>query len=321
MQDEVCFVGVDVAKDELVAATEPRVVRRVLRNDPRAIAAWLREVAPGSHIAMESTGRYHVMLAHLAQQAGMRVYVLNARDVHYYAKALGKRGKTDASDAEVIARYLAEHHAKLHPWVEGTQEQTRLVELLRRRAQVERHASAIRQSLKGVAELRQHVATFARETRALLAVIDREIQALIAADPRMRDGQRRLQTIVGIGPQTSTLLSALLSRIGFTNVDAVVAYSGLDPRPSDSGKKRGKRVLSKRGPAQLRRLLWLAAFSASHSKVFEAYYQAILRKGLSSTEAVVVLARKLLRIAWAVWRTGKPFDASMIGSSGACANP
>ena len=48
---------------------------------------------------MESTGRYHALLAHLASQAGLKVYVLNARDVHYYAKALGTRAKTDGVDA------------------------------------------------------------------------------------------------------------------------------------------------------------------------------------------------------------------------------
>ena len=37
---------------------------------------------------------------------------------------------------------------------------------------------------------------------------------------------------------------------------ALVAYSGLDPRPHDSGSKRGRRALTKRGPAALRKLLW-----------------------------------------------------------------
>ena len=312
MQDGSLFVGVDVAKDDLAIASEPRAVRLVLRNRPDAIAAWLHGLAPGTCIAMESTGRHHLELARLAVQAAMKVYVLNARDVHYYAKALGKRGKTDASDAEVIARYLAEHHGKLRCWAEGTREQVRLVELLRRRAQVERHLSAIRQSLQGVAELQAQCSALGHQADELLATIDRKIQALIASDPVMSEGQARLQTIVGIGPQTSALLTALLSRIGFTSVDALVAYSGLDPRPADSGAKRGRRVLSKRGPAQLRRLLWLAAFSASHSKVFAAQYQAIRRKGLSSTESVVILARKLLRIAWAVWRTGLPFDPAKV---------
>src|SRR3546814_9633101 len=66
---------------------------------------------------MESTGRYHQLLANLAAGMGLHVFVLNARDVYFYAKALGARGKTDRVDARVIARYLAEHHDRLHPYV------------------------------------------------------------------------------------------------------------------------------------------------------------------------------------------------------------
>jgi hypothetical protein len=47
------------------------------------------------------------------------------------------------------------------------------------------------------------------------------------------------------------------------NADAFVAFTGLDPRPDDSGQHHGKRRLSKRGPTELCRLLYLAALSGS----------------------------------------------------------
>lgn len=308
MQDEIVFTGIDVAKAELVVAAMPARTQLKLRNERTAIAKWLRSLPLGSALAMESTGRYHQLLAHLAVEAGMTVYVLNARDVYFYAKALGVRGKTDACDAQVIARYLAEHHERLHPWVPGTPAQQSLIEMLRRRATVERHLSAIDDSLQDVAELRRQRAALERHADKLLATIDQKIQALIDSDADMKRRQENLQTITGVGPQISAVLTAVLSRIPFTNVGALVAYSGLDPRPNDSGTKRGRRVLTKRGPAVLRKMLWLAAFSASHSKAFGPVYQAIKSRGFSGTEALVILARKLLRVAWAVWRTGQPFD-------------
>lgn len=308
MQDAKVFIGVDVAKAELVIATEAAPAQLKLRNERGPIAKWLRTLPAGACIAMESTGRYHQLLACLAIEAEMQVFVLNARDVHYYAKALGVRGKTDATDAQVIVRYLAEHHAKLHPFCPGTAEQQRLNELLRRRAVLGRHFGAIDESLRDVVELSKLRAGMARRADKLLAAIDAKIQALIEADPFMRTKREQLRTIPGVGPQVSALLTALLSRVPFANVDGLVAYSGLDPRPNDSGKKVGRRVLSKRGPAAMRRLLWLAAFSASHSKVFTPLYQSLKSRGFSGTEALVILARKLLRVAWAVWRTGQPFD-------------
>jgi transposase len=312
MQDGIVFTGVDVGKEQLVVSTQPTDQQLRLPNTERAIVKWLRTLPPGSLIAMESTGRYHQRLALLAVQAGMKVYVLNARDVHFYAKALGMRGKTDPSDARVIARYLAEHHNRLRPWAPGTPEQRSLIELLRRRAVMERHLSAIGDSLEGVPELARQRASLERYASKLLATIDAKVQALIASDAALLKRQQQLQTISGIGPQISAVLTAVLSRYEFANVRAVIAYSGLDPRPNDSGGKRGRRVLSKRGPAGLRRMLWLAAFSASHSKAFKAVYQSIKSRGLSGTEALVILARKLLRVAWSVWRTGTPFDAAKV---------
>jgi transposase len=311
------FIGVDVAKAELVIAqhipqlaNKPRVTS--VPNDTAAITAWLATLTPGSRIAMESTGRYHGLLAQLAQRAGHCVYVLNARDVYHYAHGLGVRGKTDRLDAQVIARYLGEHHAQLHPWIPPTMVQAQLDALLARRALLGKHQSSLRLSLKEsvLDAIKDDVGQFLDQFDTLMARIDEQVQALIASDVTLAQGCARLCTISGIGPQISALLTSLFSRLAFANADALVAFCGLDPRPQDSGEKKGRRRLTKRGPALLRRQMWLAGFSATRSKAFKPIYQSLRARGLSTTAAIVILARKLLRIAFAVWKSGKPFDAS-----------
>lgn len=84
------------------------------------------------------------------------------------------------------------------------------------------------------------------------------------------------------------------------NADPVVAYWGLDPRPSDSSTKRGRCRLRKKGLPPLRRQIYLADLTASHSKVLRPLYQAIQAKGFASTEAFLILGRKLLRMAFGV---------------------
>ena len=69
MQELQVFVGVDVAKAELVVARHGQTGSRTLPNQAQAISAWLRELPDGACLAMESTGRYHQMLASLAQAA------------------------------------------------------------------------------------------------------------------------------------------------------------------------------------------------------------------------------------------------------------
>lgn len=310
MQAQAVFIGVDVAKDSLVCCIGGVSKPHVVANEERAIRRWLKTLSPQAMIAMESTGRYHLSLAGLAHQIGLRVYVLNAKDVYFYAKALGARGKTDPGDAQIIARYVAEHHTALHPWSPGTAVQARVQELVQRRAHVAEHRAALRQVLAGMHELAPAVQRLEQEFGQLLRDIDSQVQALIASEPELSHGSTVLQTICGIGPQSAAMLAVLLSRVEFANADALVAYSGLDPRPCDSGTRSGRRRLSKRGSPSLRRQLYLAALAATRSKALGPTYQAIRAKGFKSTPAVVILARKLLRIAWAVWKSGKPFEAA-----------
>ena len=304
--------GADVAKDEVVVAMHGQIHVRAIANERRAIDAWLATLPKGSIIAMESTGIYHQLLAQRAHAAGMRVYVLNARDVHFYAKALGTRGKTDRVDAGLIARYAAEHHAKLHAWQPGDPAHKRVEELQGRRATVVTKRESVRQAFKGDQDLAGELKQLDRSFQRILAAIDAKVDKLIAADAALATGRKRIASVTGFGPQGSALLAVLFARIPFANTDAVVAYSGMDPRPNDSGKKRGTRQLSKRGPAHLRRQIYLSGFSASHSKALKPLYQALRAKGFATTEAFVILGRKLLRAAFAIWKTGQPWEPAKL---------
>ncbi|HSB99600.1 MAG TPA: IS110 family transposase, partial [Burkholderiaceae bacterium] len=251
MQQRLGVVGVDVAQAKLViCGLGEAATPQVLLNRAEAIQAWLQRLPAGCVVAMEATGRHHQLLAQLAHAAGMRVLVLNARDVFFYAKALSGRGKTDRLDAALIARFAAEHADRLHAWRPATGVQQQVQDLLRRRAQVTRLRVALRQTLDDVTQLREAGQRLCDHFEELLQEIDRQLLAAVDSDPQLQRGVALLRTITGFGPQGSILVAALLSRIRFDNADALVAYSGLDPRPHDSGAKHGKRRLSKRGPAQ-----------------------------------------------------------------------
>ncbi|MGZ5170328.1 MAG: transposase, partial [Burkholderiales bacterium] len=83
--------------------------------------------------------------------------------------------------------------------------------------------------------------------------------------------------------------------------------------PEDSGQKHGRRRLSKRGPAEQRRILFNCARSAARTKLWRPYYEAQLAKGLSATAATVILARKMLRVAFAVYQHRQPFNPALLG--------
>jgi transposase len=313
MQPTAVVVGVDVAKLCLVGAFlgQPGATRTV-DNRSSAIAAWLAELPKGSVVAMEATGVHHRLLAQMAHAAGMQVYVLNARDVYFYAKALGGRAKTDRLDASVIARYAAEHHTRLHVWQPAAGVEQQLHELLQRRACITRLRVSLRQTLADVATLQVARRQLDDGFESFFEQLDAQLQLLVASDAELGCGIARLRAITGFGPQASVAVGALLKRIEFANADALVAYSGLDPRPCDSGQHRGQRRLSKRGPAWLRRQMYLVAFAASHSKALKPLYESIKARGFAPTQALVILARKLLRVAFVVWNDRTAFDASRL---------
>ena len=122
--------------------------------------------------------------------------------------------------------------------------------------------------------------------------IDQRVKALIETPPERKEHVAHLRTIDGVGPVTSASLVNILERVPLKSADAFVAFTGLDPRPDESGKHRGKRRLSKRGPADLRRLLYVAAMSAKKTKAWNALYEHYRAKGLSSTATFVILARR-----------------------------
>lgn len=316
MQEQVRIFGIDVAKAQLLSFAHGQgASSTTIANERCSLQAWLASLPTGSIVAMQATGTYHRLLAELAHAAGMQVYVLNARDGYFYAKALSARGKTDRLDAGVIARFVAEHHASLHPWHPAAGAQQQLQALLKRRWLLTRQLVMLRQSLCDMPALQQTWQALQQQYARAFEAVDGQLAALVHADPQLSLGVQRLRTITGFGAQTSIMLGTLFSRIAFDNADAVVAYSGLDPRPSDSGSRHGRRRLSKRGPGVLRYLLYLAAASAARSKALGPIYQQIKARGFAPTQALIILARKLLRIAWAIWNSGKTFDAARFAVS------
>ncbi|MGH9967592.1 MAG: IS110 family transposase [Pyrinomonadaceae bacterium] len=306
-------IGADVAKDEIVVAcSEESFPVHKVANQRTAVLAFLKALPAGSRIGMESTGVYHELLAHAAHQLGFIVYVLNPKDARHYAKAVGLRGKTDRVDAELIARMIAHEHTKLHAWIPPTPEQREMDRLLKRRAKLSALRQAVGMSLKGLDGFTADLKALTGRFDQLIARIDQRVKALIQTNPERKAHVAHLRTIYGVGPVVSATLVNILERVPLKSADAFVAFTGLDPRPDESGKHRGKRRLSKRGPADLRRLLYVAAMSAKKTKAWNALYEHYRAKGLSSTATFVILARRIARTAWSLYTYNTTFDPTRL---------
>ena len=307
-------LGADVdSRFIVIACAAHSFAPQRIANERRAILAWLCGLPSGSRLGMEATGGYHELLADLAHKAGLQVFVINPRDLRRYAQGVGRRGKTDRLDAEVIARYVAKEHAELHAYIVPTKHQRALSRLMARRAKLVEIRGALNQSLRGVSALQHETKQLTARLDRVIAHIELLMQRALQQLPAAHQAATQIASIPGFGTLSSTCLGHSFTRLPYTNSDAVVAYTGFDPRPEDSGQKHGRRRLSKRGPSEQRRLLFNCARSAAQMKVWRPYYEAQLAKGLSATAAAVILARKMVRVAFAVYKQNQPFDPTRLG--------
>lgn len=306
-------VGVDVGSLHLDIAIQGKAGVRRLSNTDAAIARWLKDVPAGSRIAMESTGRYHRRLAELAHRAGMTVFVLDPRAVHHYARGMGQRGKTDRLDAQLLARLIEREHARFRPWKPPSDLEVKLSELIRQRASITQAKSSLAQGLHPEAAAAVDFTPLFKQFDATLRALDKEILAVARALPEGKAALSRVMSVPGIGLLTGATLLPVFQRLEQRDSNAVVAFFGMDPRPSESGKHVGTRRLSKHGDAYARKLLYTAAMAAVRAnEVWKTYYERQRTKGLPPTAALVIVGRKLLRVAFALFKSNSTYDASKV---------
>ena len=296
-------LGIDVAKDQLVICNWNSDELLSIANDANTINNWLRTLTGPVRIALEPTSHYHLAVVEAAQDRGHQIYLVNARQLVHYRQAVNVRHKTDPQDAWLLARYLEHEAAQLRPFQPQDRRAQRLWGLILRRAIVIKSRQQLTQSFSGSGVSIKGLLT---HYQYLVARIERQMLILIRELGWWFD-YLRCHSIPGVGPITACALTVAYHRGAFASGDAFVAYLGLDVRVRESGYYKGKRKLTKRGEPELRRLLYCGSHGARSYHLFASYYQRQLEKGLCKTAARVVLARKIVRIAFALLRNEESF--------------
>ncbi len=157
---------------------------------------------------------------------------------------------------------------------------------------------------------------FAADLNAVVSNLDAVLATTEAAGaPQHQEAQQRVQTIGGVGPLVGLSLTTTLERVPFRKANAFGAFIGLDPRTNDSGPKAGHRRLSKRGPAESRRLLFNAAMSAIKTTGWKPLDESYRTHDWSTTAALVILARKIARAVGSIHHYQTTFNPARITQS------
>jgi transposase len=187
------------------------------------------------------------------------------------------------------------------------------------RRKLEQHLAAMLDEGEGL-PLSPRVRALVADMRAEWRELDRRIGAFddeFAARARSDEAARRLATIPGIGVLNATaLLAAIGTGEAFRRGRDLAAWLGLVPRQASTGGRAKLLGISKRGNKYLRKLLIHGARSvlrplSRSARPLGAWLRGLLARAHVNT-AVVALANKLARIAWAVLSRTRTFNAGAV---------
>lgn len=289
------YIGIDVAKAELVAASPTADICRVPNASGgfRSLIAHLSSLSIVA-VVMESTGCYGREAAAALTAAGYAVAIVQAGRVRHFAASLGIRAKTDPIDARVIARFAEATKPRCTP--PSSAAIVKLRALVDRREQVIEMRKQEGNRLESVAdpviakELKRSIARLV----AAEAAYTKQIGACMDAHPEFRRISERLQAESGVGLQTAATLLAYFPELGRINRQQAAALAGLAPYDHASGTHDGKRTICG-GRRRIRRALYLAAVSAARWSFWVKTFYANLRaRGKCAKVALIACARKLL---------------------------
>jgi transposase len=313
-------IGIDVSKKELVCALRyPHHVRHITKTNTKVGIRSLdshfkRCTCP---IVMESTGRYHFLPALLLSGQGYDIRIVNPIITKRYMRSSVRNIKSDPTDATALAQ-MALLDLKLPTPFTFAMSDIVLRQKIGLLSKLEKKLQSLRMMQREYEEvcrlcstdlsaaeidMKEQIGYLGHAQEKLAG----EIDALVCADATMKRRVDLLVTIPGVSHELATILCAHLS-MESTHPKQWIAFVGLDVTVRQSGNWKGRGKLSKRGNPYLRKRLYTAAWGAQmNDEAFDAAYQKLRDEGRTYREAIVILSRKILRIAFAVCKKEQPY--------------
>lgn len=268
------------------------------------------------HVILEATGPYHEKVALWLHQQGCQVSVVNPARIKHFAQAEGLRAKNDQLDAKLIALF----GLKMQPllWQPAPQEYQELQGLLHRlealntdlqreENRLEKMEASVSPSPIALESITRCLSFLQQEKQRL----EKKIQNHIKQHPQLKEDQKLLQSIPGVGPVVASWMNALLQHTDhFQSARQVAAFVGLTPTEHSSGDTVAKKAkLSKAGPAVYRQKLYMAAIVAmQHNPDIKALYERLINHGKRPMEALGAAMRKLVHICFGVIKHQTPYQ-------------
>ena len=309
--------GIDISK-VVFDFYNPDTGHDQLPNDESGFKKLLKSLPKTALVVMEATGYYHYRLAQFLYKNGVQVSVVNPLSVKRFIQMKLAKVKTDKSDAKSICEYGTVNQVPLYNALNDVQAEC--LQLFRLLDSYVKKRTATKNKIHGEKTLgipsKTVYSSLNRDLKHLkkeVIILEKRLLELVKQEQQAQ--LTLLQTIPGIGMKTALFLIVVTDGFKkFENASQLCSYVGITPTIRESGSSvRGRSRISKVGNKKLRNLVFLAAFSAyKYNKACNALFDRIVAKGKSKKLALIAVANKLLKQAFAIAKSGLPYDENFV---------
>jgi len=264
----------------------------------------------------EPTGSYSVALTKFCNEQNILCFIINPKQFSNYAKALGKRVKSDKIDAQVLstAIHLARKGEVRVPYINPLAEEIK--ELMsyykfisKQKISTQNHLEAI-QVKKGnkyaIKDLKNLIDEYKQKESEILA----EIKTIIDSNKELKEAYTNIISIPGIGKVGGIVLLHLFIKYPNVNQRQIISLAGLDPIDKSSGDSiQTKSKISKAGSKLYRGTLFIGVMNAiRYDDNFASFFNRLKSKGKHTTQAQIAVMRKMIIIAYSLYNNNTKYD-------------
>jgi transposase len=291
------YVGVDISKARLDVYLHPTNKLMAFSNSDDGINQFIEKLKAYKveQVVCESSGGYEDLMLMRLRKTGYKVWQVEPSRIKSFARSEGKRAKTDALDARMIALFAAQKQPQ-HKYEESNPNHDLLHDLVKRRKDLtdmvtmERLRSKHPSQSSCIIEIQAHINFMTQQIKTL----EERISQLVDKDDDLNKRSKIMESVPGIGKATSAILLAEMPELGMIEKKQASALAGVAPYTKESGQYRGKSFIAG-GRGVVRSALYMAALVATrHNPKMKIFYQKLKNAGKKPKVALVAVMRKII---------------------------
>jgi len=309
------YIGIDVSKKDL-SVFDGRDLKFINQKGLTSFKKYLKKKYHLQEIVIifEPTGIYSQYLKEFCAENRIKAYILNPKQSHNFALALGIRPKTDKIDAQILYQFYKLIDTKDIKIPEIDQQAKTLASYLvsyefalKQRISLSHHLESLRD--KRLIDLLKKEQ---KRAKKLEDEIFHDLLEYLGKNQNLKEDYQRLSTIPGIGEKAAIALLALFKTYPGTNRAQITALAGLDPVKRESGTSVKYQVkISKNGKGIYRKILYLPTLCTTvHNQKIKIFYQRLLANHKPKKLAIIASMRKILLIAHAMYQDKTEYVAA-----------